>query len=194
MVLFDCDDPAEEQFVFAHCGETSHKLKTPRGGIHLGYRRRQGAELQNLVKIKGRPIDIRTDGGLEMIPPSVTGDGRYEWLGEGLKPISELPYGNVGWTRERTRKRASRTLEVSVDLPEGKGSIRFPEQYCLKIESVQGQNGSRALVRVVAILRDAGRSPEQIFDYVKNVWNPACARPEWSDAEIRHCIERHCTG
>ena len=21
---------------------------------------------------------------------------------------------------------------------------------------------------------------------------PVCARPEWSDAEIRHCIDRHC--
>ena len=61
------------------CGETLHKLKTPRGGVHLGYRRRKGVELTNKVRIKGLDIDIRTDGGLEMIPNSVTTKGRYEW-------------------------------------------------------------------------------------------------------------------
>src|SRR4051812_40195705 len=34
MVLFDCDDPAKAELVLAECGETSHKLKTPRGGLH----------------------------------------------------------------------------------------------------------------------------------------------------------------
>src|SRR3954469_4880679 len=39
MVVFDCDDPEKAGLVLRKCGETSHKLKTPRGGIHLGYRR-----------------------------------------------------------------------------------------------------------------------------------------------------------
>src|SRR5437016_8203483 len=35
MVVFDCDDPAKAELVLTECGETSHKLKTPRGGLHL---------------------------------------------------------------------------------------------------------------------------------------------------------------
>ena len=31
------------------------------------------------------------------------------------------------------------------------------------------------------------------FEFIKSVWGPACCRPEWSDAEIRHCIDRHLT-
>ncbi len=124
----------------------------------------------------------------------MTADGAYEWLGEGLIAIADLPVATIGWTQTRTRKRTRKVLEGELDLPEGTGSIRFPEQYCLRIESVQGQNGSRALVRVVCLLRDAGRSPEQIFEFVKQVWGPACCRPEWSDREIRHCIDRHGTG
>ena len=57
------------------------------------------------------PIDIRTDGGIEVIPNSVTEDGRYEWLQSGLRPISELPYGNIGWTRTRVRRGAQSAVE-----------------------------------------------------------------------------------
>src|SRR5687768_3932956 len=78
LVVFDCDDPDKKDLVIEKCGETSHMLKTPRGGIHLGYRRRKGVELRNRVKIKGMDIDIRTNGGLEMIPDSETEDGRYK--------------------------------------------------------------------------------------------------------------------
>src|SRR3989442_6816816 len=42
LVIFDVDDPEKEKFVLENCGETSHKLKSPRGGVHLGYRRRRG--------------------------------------------------------------------------------------------------------------------------------------------------------
>jgi Bifunctional DNA primase/polymerase, N-terminal len=194
LVVFDCDDPEKAALVLAECGDTQHKLRTPSGGIHLGYRRRKGVAVENKVRIRGLPIDIRSNGGLEMLPNSATSAGRYEWLGEGLFPITELPVAKVGWTRERTRKRSRTVLAEHADFPFSQGSIRFPERYCLRIESIQGQNGSRGLVRVVCVLRDAGRSPEQIFDYVKRVWGPACSVPEWSDREIAHCIERHCKG
>ncbi|HEX3147895.1 MAG TPA: bifunctional DNA primase/polymerase [Gemmataceae bacterium] len=156
LVVFDCDDPAKAALVLAECGDTPHLLRTPSGGLHLGYRRRKGVPLSNRVKIKGLPIDIRTDGGLELLPHSQTPEGRYEWLGSGLFPIHELPVAKVGWTRERTRRRTQQTIGMTGDLPNGQGSIRFPERYCLRIESVQGQNGSRGLVRVVYVMRDAG--------------------------------------
>lgn len=193
MVVFDCDDPALAKLVVTHCGDTPHRLKTPRGGVHLGYRRRQGVAVANRVKVKGLAIDIRTDGGLEVIPPSGTANGAYQWLGEGLRPVAELPVACVGWTRKRTRRRVAGAFHGEHERA-AKGRVVFPEQYCLKIRSVQGENGSRALVRVVCVLRDAGRTREQIFDFVKRVWGPSCCRPEWSDREIRHCIGRHCQG
>lgn len=111
MVVFDVDDPALVELVLLHCGDTPHKVHTPGGGTHLGYRKRKGVELTNRVRIlrsqknkDGKPIDIRTDGGLEMIPPSETEEGKYEWLSSGLRPIHELPYGNIGWTRERAKR------------------------------------------------------------------------------------------
>lgn len=78
-----------------------------------------------------------------------------------------------------------------MELPESTSGIRNPEAYCLKIESIQGQNGSKGLVRVVCILRDAGRTAEQAFDFIMNHWNPVCARPKWSAKEVMHAINRH---
>jgi hypothetical protein len=198
MVLFDCDDPALAGRVVAECGDTPHKIRTPRGGIHLGYRRREGDEVRNRVRIlrserepEGVPIDIRTDGGLELLPHSRTAEGAYSWLGEGLIPIAALPVATIDWTRDRSRARARRTLEEFGHFACATGSIRFPERYCLRIRSVQGQNGSRGLVRMVCVMRDAGRTPEQALRYALSVWNPACADPPWSEGEIRHAIRRH---
>lgn len=194
MVLIDCDDPAAADLVLRHCGDTPWKVRTPRGGIHLGFRRRMGVVLKNAVKVKGLPIDVRTDGGLEVIPNSATEHGAYSWLGDGLLPIAALPVARVGWMRTRSRKRRPRGAAGPEVFGPGQGSIRFPEAYCMRIESVQGQNGSRGLVRVVCVLRDAGRSPQQIVDFVTRVWGPARCRPEWSEREVWHCVRRHCTG
>jgi hypothetical protein len=43
---------------------------------------------------------------------------------------------------------------------------------------------------VVCILHEARRTREQAFDYLRNVWNPACAEPVWSDREINHALDR----
>ena len=75
--------------------------------------------------------------------------------------------------------------------PATQGAVRFPERYCLTIASVQGQNGSRGLVRMVCVMRDAGRTPAQTLDYALSIWNPTCADPPWSENEIRHAIRRH---
>ncbi|HEX3151158.1 MAG TPA: bifunctional DNA primase/polymerase [Gemmataceae bacterium] len=188
MVVFDCDDPDEADQVVIECGETLHRLKTPRGGFHLGYRRRKGVKVGNAVKIKGRAIDLRTDGGMEMIPPSFTEDDKYEWITDGPLPLIDLPVACVGWTRERSRKKTRAVLTIG---PPAEGSIRFPEAYALRVMSIQGSNGSRGLVRMVCIMRDAGRTPKQTLDYALGPWNAACAVPPWTEKEIRHAIRRH---
>src|SRR3982074_1881016 len=58
MVLFDVDDIAKAEVVLRECGDTPHKLWTPNGGIHLGYRKEHGAVVMNQVRINGLPIDI----------------------------------------------------------------------------------------------------------------------------------------
>jgi hypothetical protein len=47
------------------------------------------------------------------------------------------------------------------------------------------------LVRAVRILRDAGRTPQQAFDFLATIWNPRCAMPPWSANELSYAIRRH---
>lgn len=182
MIVFDCDEFSRAILVIEHCGDTPHKLLTPRGGIHLGYRKRKGVRMANQVKIKGLPIDIRTDGGLEMIPPSVTEHGRYQWLGEGLRPLSELPVGKVGWTRERTRRSVKTLVIDEADL-----AARRARAYLATIEgAVAGQRGHDRTFRAACVLvQKFGLSFEQAFPLLKE-WSDCSCEPPWSDAELEH--------
>jgi hypothetical protein len=196
LVVFDVDDGRKLDAVLARCGLTDAPIcRTPGGGYHVHARARRGVALRRTIKVKGQDIDLLTGPSLSILPPHVGEDGKpYVWLTDGLPAKSELPLARVGWTRERTRRRSRAVVIEPGVLPAAQGSVRFPEAYCLKIPSVQGENGSRALVRCVCVLRDAGRSRQQALDFLLRVWNPACAKPEWSEREIRHAIDRHFPG
>jgi hypothetical protein len=185
MVLFDAEDAAAANAVLNECGDTPWRVKTPRGGMHLGYRKRQGVAVHNAVKIKGLEIDIRTDNGLEMLPFSVTEHGTYEFLGPGLVSVAELPVAKIGWTRERTRKRTAQCLaNVCEDV-----TVARARAYLATIEgAVSGRRGHDRTFRAACVLvQKFGLSFEQAWPLFKE-WNEQC-EPPWSDAELRHKLE-----
>lgn len=185
LVVFDCDDPSKAELVIEKCGVTPHKLETPRGGIHLGYRRRQGVAVMNQVKIKGLDIDIRTDGGLELIPMSQTERGCYEWLGIGLQRVSDLPVANVGWTRERPRL----SVRVPSPLPDAGVAVRRARAYLATIEgAVSGQRGHDRTMRVAGVLiQKFGLTLDQAWPLFLE-WNERC-EPQWSEKELLHKLQ-----
>ena len=188
MVVFDVDDPALVDLVLLHCGNTPHKVGTPGGGTHLGYRKRKGVELTNRVRIlrsqknkDGKLIDIRTDGGLEMIPPSETEEGKYEWLSSGLRPIHELPYGNIGWTRERA-KRAFRFSPV--DRATDPQSLLFRGQKYIDTfdkRAVSGQGGHTTFfvhcLKIVRFVRRLGGDESLMWQLVLYCNETKCDPP-----------------
>lgn len=193
IVVIDVDDENKLDLALVRCGLTTAPIcRTPSGGYHVHGRMRAGVERSRQIRIHGEPFDLLTGASLSILPPSTGENGKaYEWLTSGLPAIDELPLATVAWTRKRTRKQSKETLTGGGVFREAQGSIKFPEQYCLKIQSIQGQNGSRALVRVVCVMRDAGRSAEETFAFIHGPWNAVCAEPHWSDEEILHAIRRH---
>lgn len=184
MVVFDCETAEKARLVLKNFGETPHMLKTPGGGMHLGYRKRKGVPVENKVKIKGLPIDIRTDGGLELIPDSETAKGRYEWLGPGLQAIADLPVAKVGWTRERVRKVVTRvSFEHDPDVRKKRAWA-----YIMKIYSIAGQRGHASCFRAVCRCRDFGLSAEETLALM-SLWNEINAIPMWSHAELLHKVD-----
>lgn len=182
MVLFDCDDPDKVATVLEHCGDTPYRVKTPRGGMHLGYRKRKRTAIGNRVRIKGLPIDIRSDGGLALVPHSATERGRYEWAGIGLVPLAELPVARIGWTRERTRRQVQ-----ALDIDDNHAAIRRALAYLACIEgAIAGQRGHDKTFRAACVLvHKFNLSFEQAFPLLKE-WSDCSCEPPWSDAELTH--------
>jgi hypothetical protein len=189
LVVFDVDDAAKAELVLRECGPTPHLLRTPRGGLHLGYRKRKGAVVINQVKIKGLPIDIRTDGGLELLPPSRTENGAYEWLGDGLKPRDELPLSKIGWTRERSRRKARTVVQPLPDPSldaDREGLVRRARAYLATIEgAISGQRGHHRTFRVACVLTHKfGLTFAEAWPLLLE-WNETC-EPPWSERELHH--------
>jgi hypothetical protein len=185
LVVFDCDHPEKVELVLRQCGETPYRLRTPRGGMHLGYRARKGVVVGNHVKIKGLPIDIRAENGLELQPFSQTEHGTYEWLGEGLKPISDLPLAKIGWTRERTR----RILQPVGLIDDSEVMVRRARAYLATIEgAISGQRGHDRTMRVAGVLvQKFGLTVEQAWPLFLE-WNEQC-EPPWSEKELLHKLQ-----
>jgi hypothetical protein len=199
MVVFDCETAEKAEVVLMHCGETPHMLRSPGGGIHLGYRKRKGVAVQNRVKIKGEPIDIRTDGGLELIPNSVTEKGAYVWLGTGLNRIASLPVARIGWTRTRTR-RATKILTSSAvpsdrsDVgPSAPRLLYRGRKYVDTFErAVSGRGGHTATfvaaLKIVRFVRLLGGGPEEAWQLLLHFNRTKCD-PEWDERSLRHKLE-----
>ena len=66
-------------------------VKTGGGGQHF-YFKHPGREVKNKVRVRGRKIDIRGDGGYIIAPPSLHASGnKYEWLVDLSTPLAEMP-------------------------------------------------------------------------------------------------------
>jgi hypothetical protein len=186
LVVFDCDHPDKVDLVLRHCGETPCNLRTPRGGMHLLYRARKGVVVGNHVQIKGQPIDIRAENGLEMQPLSRTEHGAYEWLGEGLKPLAELPVARIGWTRERQHRQVVQAVG-SCDAPD---FLEYRARKWLeKVPgAVSGQRGHDATFRVACKLTQYFQLELERALCLLSIWNEKCV-PPWNEKELLHKVQ-----
>lgn len=191
LVVFDCDGPEGEPLVVANCGPTPHRVRTPRGGVHLGYRRPEGQAVTNRVKINGLPIDLRTDGGLEVLPPSRTDQGGYSWLGPGLLRREELPAASLGWIQRQTAPQDKHFAGPSRVGEAGEGGhparkVEKARAYLATMEgAVSGRRGHDRTYRAACVLaRRFGLSFEEAWPLLLE-WNERC-EPPWTEKELAH--------
>lgn len=194
ILVIDVDDANLLDMALEKCGlrlDDVPVCRTPRGGFHLHARYRKGVELRTKIKLRKKEIDLLTGPRLSILPPHTNEDGvPYEWLGEGLPAISDLPRANIAWTRERKRREVKRAIEVVDD---GDFMVRRARAYVATIEpAVSGQRGHDRFFRVCCKVlhpppRGFGLSVPQATPIILE-YSDRC-QPPWSDREIEHKIQ-----
>lgn len=181
LLVIDVDDANRLDFVLEKSGLKHAPIcQTPRGGYHVHGRLRSGVELVRKIDLKGWAIDLLTKDSLSIIPRSCGADGSpYRWLGEGLPPISELPYVNIGWTRERRPTISKAPLMPTAMVNDGIKDIRA---YIRRIPSVEGQGGNKGLMRVSFLLAERLDFDAALAELER--WNEEVPVPIWSQAEL----------
>ena len=178
LMVADCDSEEAIRYADEH-GIVSPMVARTRRGEHRYFQ--TAKEMTNQIQFRVK-LDVLFHGHA-VAPPSVVDSHCYEWR-RGIVSRKDLPM----FPQQLIVEPQPEPIRC-VTFPRSK-NIRSPEGYCMKIQSVQGQAGSRALCRAVSILRDCGRSSVEAFSFLLKTWNPVCATPEWSEAEIRRAVER----
>lgn len=84
VLVVDIDDP-EKTYGF----DSPVQIKTQSGGRHMWYKWQPG--IRNTVRIDGKPIDVRGDGGYVVLPPTRGIKGKYEWLKHDFDKMPNFP-------------------------------------------------------------------------------------------------------
>ena len=90
LVVVDIDDENAYKWAQKNFDTDTLTVKTSRG-YHLYYKYPQNAQINNAVHFNNFKIDIRSDGGYVVAPPSIHENGhQYQWLNPNA-PIKPLP-------------------------------------------------------------------------------------------------------
>jgi hypothetical protein len=171
-VVIDCDSDGAYGWAMRNGCRSNMVVRTARG-FHIYFKYKP---MGNRVKVGGRDLDIRGDGGYTVVPPSLHPSGiMYSWEAGPVLP-SELPEFPMIEPLQQQR-----TLT--------RGQVRNVTAYLSKIRSIQGQNGSAGLIRCCAVCRDGMLSPAQTMAELI-AWNQTNAQPPWSVQELAHAVDR----
>ena len=160
----DLDDKeAAREFWRQHPEFCTYASETLRG-IHLLFLGPTRSRNFKFGQIKGN--------GYLTWPPSVVKNWTYRFICQGeLQPFPEHLFAEMEVTRPITR------------------NVRSAFHYLMRIESIQGQDGSRGLVRACAVLRDGGYSELEAMTALVR-WNqPPQVIPPWSPEELERAIK-----
>ncbi len=133
---------------------------------------------------------------MHVVSPGSSIEGKfYDWLKGprhfGLLP--EVPAQAIAMIREDMQRVV---VPKAIPLSSTAGTnrrpdVKNPRKFAMRIQSIQGQGGSKRLVRCATLLRDCGWAPDAIYSFMVSEWNLQ-AVPPWSEAEIARVIARHC--
>ncbi len=158
---------------------------TPRGGMHAYYRAPEDPPPPS-TNLFGIGLDVRARRSILVVSPSWSAEHRRRWTWEnGVVRPCELPPLPDGLLRREGRVETRRRLTA---VRKACGPIRDVTKWIMRVESVQGQNGSGQCFKVACRLVDAGLDRDAAWSAL-TAWNERMAEPPWSERELRHKLE-----
>jgi hypothetical protein len=188
LVVVDADSRGALAYATAKLPPTPMQSLT-RCGAHLFFRH-PGVRVRNGVKLKGMPLDVRGDGGYVVAPGSVHPSGFvYRKLGDWYR-VRELPVFDPAWLAGPAERGEPCRTPRSPRPPSVGGTIRDIRAYIRRVPSVQGQNGSRGLMRVCYLLADHfGEFDPAMAELI--AWNAEVPNPPWDEGiELVRALSR----
>lgn len=176
LVGIDCDSvEAGDEWLKNH-PSTPLTVKTGGGGTHFYYQHPE-IDVRNRVRVGGRKMDVRADGGYLVAPPSQHASGAfYRWLQPDDYCLDDVPTIDPTWIESAHADHSRPTSRV----------IHDARRYIRSIVAESGNGGSNATFRAACILRDAGLSEAEVLAELIE-WNSrGNAIPPWSLRELLH--------
>ncbi len=176
--------------------------RTGSGGYHYLFQH-PGHKVVNRAHALGACLDIRGNGGLFVLPPSMHYSGRqYEWLAlpetVGLAPYDWLERAHALVEERKAAERAAR--ETAIGAPPAGNVVPLRTQdratvllrasaYLGKMApSISGQGGHAALWEAaLAMVRGFQLDPGDALGLLAREFNARCV-PPWSERELRHKV------
>jgi hypothetical protein len=187
------------KLVEANGGDYGSPLEARSGsgtGRHLFYAWDSRCEvLLNWSKADGSPIDIRANGGNIIVAPSLHKSGkRYEWLSSFDSEPGPMPQWLIDHLlanaapKETCKPQASPRPNYTYHDDDLVWLERRARAYMARFDrSVQGSNGSRAMLKACRFLFWEMDFSEDVARRLLDEYN-ATAVPPWEGAELEHKI------
>lgn len=161
---FDWLTGEREESLLSAAGAISY---TPRGGKHLIFRKPAEKTWRCSTGRLYRGVDVRTDGGYIVVPPSVTQNGQYRWAdGKQLAlPPDQLPEP-PSWLCELLDQKAKPRRQKNANSANGKLPDVIP----------MGMRNS-TLTKIAGSWRCRGYSKDELFEILCTINERRCQPP-----------------
>jgi len=173
VAVIDADTREKAIEIFREKPKTPWMVKTPRGGVHFFFRGSLDLPIGQYDQ-----WDLRAGGDGYVVGVGSIVKGKVYELVKGCRITLDLPDFDPAWIPSKSNGKAPQRR------------VRSVERYVMQIESIEGQGGSKGLVRAAAVCRDAEMSESEATILLLR-WNQSeRVRPAWSEKEIARAITR----
>ena len=187
LVVVDCDRDEDTLWWQKHFQPTPLVVTTGAGGKHFYYLH-PGGQIRSRIRLFGRLIDLRSDSGIVIAPPSVhlKTCQPYRWDGGFCWEPDNIPSFDCRWLADQKPTTTRHAATASADRTES--TIRNGAAYIRRIRAIAGHGGHNATFRAACKLRDSGLTTDEALEALL-LWNKTNASPPWTVKELAHKVD-----